>query len=257
MPQTVAHSLFREAADWDLFDVNVRLGSSGINGHLALDADELLAEMQQFHIRQALISHWETEEYDAALGNEQLARQLRPGMVPAWGALPDEKFVEALAARKPVAVRLTPSVSQHNFSLARWCAGPLLSFLEDHAVVTLLVAADLGWPGIASLLENYPRLPLVLLDTGYRCDRYLFPLLDRFALLHFDSSTYLAHRQLEAFIQSRGPERVLFGSRLPLYTPASALGVLSSSRIKDADRLAVAGGNLRRLLAAAKFGGAR
>lgn len=257
MPESITESLFREAADWDLFDVNVRLGSSGVNGQLALDTDGLLAEMQQFHIRRALVSHWETEEYDAGLGNEALARELRPQFVPAWGALPDAKSVEALAARKPVAVRLTPSTGQHNFSLAKWCAGSLLSFLQDNAVITLIVLADLGWPGVASLLENFPRLPLVLLDTGYRVDRYLFPLLDRFPTLHFDSSTYLAHRQLEAFIQTRGPERVLFGSRLPLYTPASALGVLSSARIRTADRLAVAGGNLRRLLANTTFGGAR
>ena len=74
MPESSTQSLFREAADWDLFDVNVRLGSSGINGQLALDADGLLAEMKQFHIRRALVSHWETEEYDAALGNDTLAR---------------------------------------------------------------------------------------------------------------------------------------------------------------------------------------
>jgi hypothetical protein len=257
LPENIADSIFREAADWDLFDVNVRLGSSGINGQLALDADGLLGEMEQFHIRRALVSHWETEEYDAALGNAQLARELRPPMVPVWGALPDQKALEALAARRPVAVRLTPAINQHNFSFAHWGAGELLVFLEEHAVITLVVAADLGWPGVASLLENFPRLPLVLLDTGYRCDRYLFPLLDHFPTLHFDSSTYLAHRQLEAFIQARGPDRMLFGSRLPLYTPASALGVLSSARIQDAERLAVAGGNLRRLVAAAKFGGTR
>jgi hypothetical protein len=253
----MTQSLFREAADWDLFDVNVRLGSSGVNGQLALDAEGLLAEMEQFHIRRALVSHWEAEEYDAGLGNETLARELGPHMVPVWGALPDTKSVEELAARKPAAVRLTPSTGQHNFSLASWCAEPLLSLLEENAVITLIVVADLGWPGVAALLENFPRLPLVLLETGYRADRYLFPLLDRFPTLHFDSSTYLAHRQLEAFVQARGPERVLFGSRLPLYTPASALAVLSSARIRTADRLAVAGGNLRRLLAQAKFGGAQ
>lgn len=257
MPESMTQSLFREAANWDLFDVNVRLGSSGINGQLALDADGLIAEMEQFYIRRALVSHWETEEYAVGLGNETLARELRPAMVPVWGALPDAKSVDELAARRPMAVRLTPSTGQHNFSLANWCAGPLLSFLQENAVVTLIVVADLGWPGVASLLENFPRLPLVLLDTGYRADRYLFPLLDRFRALHFDSSTYLAHRQLEAFIETRGPERVLFGSRLPLYTPASSLGVLSSARIRTADRLAVAGGNLRRLLAQAKFGGAQ
>ena len=253
----MTQSLFQEAVDWDLFDVNVRLGSSGVNGQLALDADGLLAEMEQFHIRRALVSHWETEEYDVVLGNETLSRELRPQMVPVWGALPDTKSVQELAARKPAAVRLTPSTGQHNFSLASWCAGPLLSFLEENAVITLIAVADLGWPGVASLLENFPRLPLVLLETGYRADRYLFPLLDRFPTLQFDSSTYLAHRQLEAFIQTRGPERVLFGSRLPLYTPASALAVLSSARIRNDDRLAVAGGNLRRLLAAATFGGTR
>jgi hypothetical protein len=256
LPTNISHSLFSEASDWSLFDVNVRLGSSGIHGELALNTEGLLAEMQQFHIRKALVSHWESEEYDAALGNAALARELGPNMVPAWGALPDAKSVEALAQRQPVAVRLTPSVPQHNFSLARWCSGELFEYLQANGVITLIVAADLGWSGIAAVLDAFPKLPMVLLDTGYRCDRYLFPLLDRYPTLHFDSSTYLAHRQLEAFIEQRGPERVLFGTRLPLYTPASALGVLSSCRIKDADRLAVASGNLRRLMAGAKFGGA-
>src|SRR6185437_4903916 len=161
------------------------------------------------------------------------ARWSRTGRPKSTTLSSATRSVQELAARKPAAVRLTPSTGQHNFSLASWCAGPLLSFLEENAVITLVAVADLGWPGVASLLENFPRLPLVLLETGYRADRYLFPLLDRFPTLHFDSSTYLAHRQLEAFIQTRGPERVLFGSRLPLYTPASALAVLSSARIRN------------------------
>jgi hypothetical protein len=256
LPTDISYSLFSEVADWSLFDVNVRLGSSGIHGELALDTNGLLSEMQQFHIRKALVSHWETEEYDAALGNEALTLELGANMVPAWGALPDANSVDALASRRPVAVRLTPNVAQHNFSLARWCSGELLEYLQANGVITLIVTADLGWPGVAAVLDAFPKLPIVLLDTGYRCDRYLFPLLDRYPTLHFDSSTYLAHRQLEVFIEQRGPERVLFGTRLPLYTPASALGVLSSCRIKDADRLAVASGNLRRLISGAKFGGA-
>jgi predicted TIM-barrel fold metal-dependent hydrolase len=91
----------------------------------------------------------------------------------------------------------------------------------------------------------------VLLDIGYRADRYLFPLLRRFPMLHFDSATYLAHRQLEAYVEQHGPDRLLFGSRLPLYTPASSLAVLASARISDEDRRAIAGGNVRRLLSRA------
>lgn len=247
--------LFSEAADWDLFDVNMRLGSSGIHGELALDANGLLGEMDRFSIRRGLVSHWECEEYDAVLGNEALAREIVPRMTPAWGVLPGTPFLELLAARKPVAVRFTPAAPQSNFSLASWCAGDLLDYLQQHGVVTLIASADIGWAGAATLLENFPRLPLVVLETGYRADRYLFPLLERFPTMHFDSSTYLAHRQLEAFVESHGPDRILFGTRLPLYTPAASLGVLATARIPDAARLAIAGGNLRRLLGACRNGG--
>jgi len=251
----VPELLFSEAADWDLFDVNMRLGSSGIHGELALDAGGLLREMDRFCIGRGLASHWECEEYDVVLGNEALASELGPRLTPAWGVLPGEPFLDLLAAREPAAVRLAPARQQSNFSLAGWCAGDLFDFLQQHAVVTLIASADIGWNDVATLLENFPRLPLVVLETGYRADRYLFPLLKRFPTLHFDSSTYLAHRQLEAFVESHGPDRILFGTRLPLYTPAASLGVLASSRISDADRLAIAGGNLRRLLAASRHGG--
>lgn len=247
--------LFSEAADWDLFDVNMRLGSSGIHGELALDAHGLLREMDRFFIRRGLVAHWECEEYDVLLGNESLAREIAPRMTAAWGALPGARFLELLAAREPAAVRLTPGRQQSNFSLDRWCTGELLDYLQEHGVVTLIAGADIGWNELATLLENFPRLPLVLLEAGYRAERYLFPLLTRFPTLHFDSSTYLAHRQLEAFVESHGSDRILFGTRLPLYTPAASIGVLASSRISDTDRLAVAGVNLRRLLGASRFGG--
>ena len=185
---------------------------------------------------------------DPAVGNEALAREADGRLVPAWSLLPNAELLESLAAGKPKAVRITPGPTQHNFSLAKWGAGPMLDFLQANNILTLMVRNDIAWGEAASLLENFPRLRLVLLDTGYRADRYLFPLLDRFPNLYFDSATYLAHRQLESVVNQRGAERILFGSRLPLFTPASSLGVLASARISDADKVAIAGGNLRRLL---------
>jgi hypothetical protein len=241
--------LYNEAADWDLFDVNSKVGPSGVHGELALDTAGLLEEMDRFHIREAVVSHWTAEEYDAATGNQALERDLHPRLTPAWAGLPDEASVANLEHHRPAVVRLTPAVTQHNFATTGWCAEPLLEYLQDHSVVTLIARSDIEWPALAGLCENFPRLPLVLLDPGYRADRYLFPLLRRFPMLHFDSATYLAHRQLEAYVEHHGPNRVLFGSRLPLYTPASALGVLATARISESDRRAIAGGNLRRLLA--------
>lgn len=248
----LADSFLEEIAGWNLFDANVRMGPSGPHGELALETDALLAEMDRFHIRAALVSHWTAEEYDTAAGNDALARDLHTRLEPAWAALPERAFHSDLARRAPRAVKLSPGKKQTNFSLAHWCTGALLDLLQHFSVVTLISSQDIAWDDLDTLLNNFPRLPVVLLDLGYRADRYLFPLLDRHPALHFESATYLAHRQLETFIERRGAERVLFGSRLPLYTPGSALGVLASARIPEVAREAVAGGNLRRLLAAAK-----
>jgi predicted TIM-barrel fold metal-dependent hydrolase len=238
----------REVAEWDLFDANVRVGRSGVHGELALEAPDLLAEMDRFGIRQALVSHFAAQEYDAGEGNRALAGDLSERLVPAWAALPDAAFLRQLALRSPRAVRLFFGVKRHNFSWAPWCSGELYDYLQQHSILTLLGCEDLEWNSLARLLEDFPRLPVLLLETGYRPDRYLFPLLERHAQLYFDTSTYVAHRQLESFVERFGPERLVFGSRLPLYTPAAALGVLATARISAEARLAIAGGTLRRLL---------
>jgi hypothetical protein len=252
MSEYATENLFKGAEDWNLFDVNVRVGPSGVHGELALETADLLDEMDRFLVREAVTSHWTAEEYDASSGNDALARDLHPRLTPAWSTLPDVLSVDSLDRRRPIVVRITPGLQQHNFSLSSWGSGVLLDYLQQNSIVTLISRADIEWSDLQRLLENFPRLPIVLLDVGYRADRHLFPLLIRYPGLHFDSATYLAHRQLEAFVDRYGSSQVLFGSRLPLYTPAASLGVLSSARIKPEDRDAIAGGNLRSLLAAAR-----
>jgi predicted TIM-barrel fold metal-dependent hydrolase len=107
---------------------------------------------------------------------------------------------------------------------------------------------DIEWDSLAQLLGNFPRLQVLLLETGYRADRYLFPLFKQNPNLYIDTSTYVAHRQLESLVEKFGPDRLLFGSRLPLYTAGAALAVLASARISEQAKLSIAGGTLRRLL---------
>jgi|SRR6185312_16112120 len=248
MSQFSSHEIFAEAEGWDLWDVNVRVGPSGIHGEVALDTAALLEEMDRYFIRTAVTAHATGIEYDASQGNELLSAARGPRLVPAWTARPECEHLDRLKALEPRAVRLSPGRTHHNFPVTKWGAGELIEFLEAEQVVTLVAREDLEWNAVEELLENFPRLPLVLLDTGYRSATYLFPLLKRFPSLSFDSATYLAHRQLESFVERFGADRVLFGSRLPFFTPASSLGVLATTRMKDDDRRKIAGGNLRRLL---------
>lgn len=243
--------VLHEVAAWNILDANVRMGHSGVHGELALEAKELAAEMSRFGIEQALVSHFTAEEYDAEEGNRALACDIqeKPGsFIPAWAALPEETFLEALTSRKPAAVRIFASPRKHNFSLGVWCSGPLYEYLEAHSVLAVIAREDIEWDGVAQLLQHFSHLPILLLETGYRAERYLGPLFKRFPQLYVDTSTLLAHRQLESFVEQFGHERIVFGSRLPLYTPGAALAVLATARISEHAKRAIAGGNLRRLL---------
>jgi hypothetical protein len=233
-------------AAWNVFDANVRLGRSGVYGELALETDDLLKEMDRFGIQRALVCHFAAEEYNAEEGNNLLASECHERLVPAWAALPEQP--QELVKRHPVAVRLSYGVKKHNFSWAPWCSGELYEYLQEHSVLTLMAREDIEWDSLARLLGDFPRLQVLLLETGYRAERFLFPLFERHPNLHIDTSTYVAHRQLESFVDKFGPERLVFGSRLPLYEAGAALGVLATARISDEARLSIAGGTLRRLL---------
>jgi len=237
-----------EVASWNVMDANVHLGHSGVHGHLALEKPALLEEMDRFGIARALVSHFTAEEYDVAEGNAALARDMDQRFVPAWSASPEPCILTQLEQHKPKAVRLWFSPLRHNFSSAPWSAGELYEYLQQRAILMTVSREELEWNTLAAILQDFPKLRVLLLNVGYRSDRYLLPLLERFAGLYFDSTSYVAHRQFESFVQNHGPERILFGSRLPLYTPGAAMAVLATARIPDDARLAIAGGNLRRLL---------
>lgn len=253
MSASFTEGALQEFASYDIVDANVRVGPSGIHGALALEAPNLLEEMDRFAIPRAIVSHFTGEEYDALAGNISLQRDADGRrLIPAWCASPDTAAFGDLKSRKPRVVRLWFSTTRHNFSPAAWCAGELLDYLQQNEVLSIISREEIDWTSLARLLEDFPRLKVLLLDTGYRSDRYLFPLLRQHPNLFFDSSMYVAHRQLEAFVQSFGPERIVFGSRLPLYTPGAALAVLGTARISDAAKRAIAGSTLRRLLGEAQ-----
>lgn len=237
-----------ECADWNILDANVYVGHSGICGALALEAPELLTEMDRFGIARALVSHFVSHEYDAVEGNRALQRDANPRFVPAWSSSPDLTSLSDLEPRAPRAVRLWFGVLHHNYSSSAWCSGELFEYLQSNNILALISRTEAEWDAIATLLGNFQRLKVLLLDIGYRSDRYLFPLLKKFPNLYFESSMYVGHRQLEWYLEKFGPDRIVFGSRLPLYTPAAALMVLGTARVPDTVRLAVAGGNLRRLI---------
>lgn len=237
-----------ECEHWNVFDANTYLGHSGLHGELALEAPPFLCEMDRFAIKRALVSHFAGLEYDAIEGNRALERDMDARFVPAWTVSSEQASLDDIISRSAKAVRVWFGPLHHNFSSGRWCSGSLFEHLQHNRTLVLISRPEIEWDDLSLLLGNFPHLRVLLLDVGYRSDRYLFPLLEQFSDVYFDSSTYVSHRQLEWYLNHFGPDRIVFGSRLPLYTPAAALTVLGTARIPAPVRLAVAGENLRRLL---------
>ena len=159
------------------------------------------------------------------------ARPVAPGAWRAW-------------------VRLYPRT--HTFSLAEWCLGELLDTLERHRVPLSVELAETGWDQIHALCAAHPALPVLVTRAGYRQERMLFPLWERHPNLYIETSHFQAHRGLEHAVACFGPERLLFGTGLPFFSPGAAVMLVHRAEVSEDARAAVAGGNLRRLLDAVR-----
>lgn len=99
-------------------------------------------------------------------------------------------------------------------------------------------------------MAECPELIIVAMNVGpHSLERYLRPLLDDFPTLYIETSHYLVEGLIEEFVARYGPERLLFGSGFPDVCTGAAMLRLAQADIAEDAKVAIAGGNLARLLA--------
>ena len=245
--------------DLELFDANCMLGRIiAPKPEFPLSVEDLLDVMDGFEIREALVYHASSKEYHPADGNRVLLDQIAhcDRLHAMWVVMPshtaefpeETKLVEDMLAWGVKAARVFPHSDSHNFSLRHWVSGKLLRSLEIRRIPLFFDQEEVDWDTVHEVCETHPGLPLVLTNVNYRVNRFLYPLWERFANLHIEISSYCGHRAIEEIVDRFGAERLLFGTRLPYFTPGSAVGMLSYARIGEPDRKRIAGDNLRGLL---------
>lgn len=230
-------------------------------GRPCLSPGELLADMDRLGIAECWCADWRALENSPALGNRLLGEELagHGRLHPVWVVLPPgtaetpapESLLAEMAAAGAHLARAEPE--RHGYSPEEWCAGPLWAALEAGRVPVLIDAAD-RWDRLDALLSAHPRLPVILTGLSYRANRALFPLLERHADLCVETSGFLANEGLREVARRFGPGRLIFGTDSPRLCPEAALGTLRFSGLAEGEMAAVAGGNLRRLLAEAAGG---
>ncbi len=225
-------------------------------GRPYLAPDEALAEMDRLGIAGRWFADYRALEHSPALGNRLLGEELsgHQRLRPVWVVLPPEArelpppddLPAALARAGVGMVRAEPK--RHGYSLGEWCSGPLWAALE-RCRVPVLLDAGAEWDALEAMLSAHPELPVLLTESGYRALRMLYPLLARHANLHVETSMFLANEGLSELAGRFGAGRMVFGTGAPALAPEAALGTLRLSGLSGPDMAAVAGGNLRRLLA--------
>lgn len=216
---------------------------------------ELLAEMDFCGIDEALVLHAASVYDSQVVGNELVIAETRdqPRLHPTWTILPSytrelgtaEEFVSNMQAHGVKALHAFPEL--HNYLLNGLTFGDLFELMMPNHIPLFLHRAE--WQKITELLQEFPELTIVRAGFGsWGWDRYAGPLLENFANFYLDISAFELAGGLETHCKRHWAERLLFGTSYPEYVMGGPRLTLLHADISEEDKIAIAGGNLRRLL---------
>jgi len=244
----------------DFFDCNVVIGKlkTPMPGGV-LDAPRLLAEMDRYGIHDSLFYHAVAKRNAPWRGNDLAARAAATSdrLHACWfvlpthcGEMPPLEDLEGQMQRADVrAVRIAPDAANHQFSLSKIVCGDLFDWLAKKRIPLFAELGPVSWDNVDMLMETHPGLRLVLVDVSYRVNRDLYPRLKAYDCLYIETSGLEQHCGIQDVCERFGSGGLLFGSRLPLMCPGAARHAIDCAGISEADKAAIAGGNLRRLFA--------
>jgi len=231
---------------------------------------ELLRVMDRFGIGQALVSDSLARSADPALGNAAVAQAAadQPRLVPAWVLLPTatgetppaDRLVDEMRQAGVRAAFLCPRTYGHG--LEDWEVDDLLEPLAE-AGVPVFLDPERGVPGwgyaydtdsmdvdaAVRLAQRHPKLPVVMTAFRFReTHRRVCRAMQATPNLYMELSGWWFYKNVELLVELVGPERLLFGTRLPVHDPAATKAVVQYADVPQDAVRRIAGGNLRRLI---------
>jgi len=252
-----------QESDISFFDANCMVGKwpDYFEGSF-YSPEDLIKEMHYCAIDDALVYHSLSKYYEPATGNREILESVKrhPMLHPSWVLLPSqtsEMLQPDDIAREMVdnnvhAARLFPRL--HNFLLEQ-SLYDLLAVLTNHRIPLFIDCGNLHWSEkcipwaeIRRVCENFPELPVVLIRIGIGDNRMLYPLLEAAQNLYIEISYYQTHDGLEQICKRFGPERLLFGSDMPIFAPGPPVTMVMHADVPKETKRLIAGDNLRNLL---------
>lgn len=250
------------------FDANAMIGAHfGPREGRFLEARDLLADMDFFGIDEALVYHGLAKEYDCESGNARLTESLQhyPRLHPGWviglhhtTGLPPTKALLQQAKRQGVvgikfffdgplseSTVVDPLAYEKLFAEIEKRRFPLFIEYDANPKISAEQIAQLD-----PLLNAFPKLPVILTGFGlWGGIALLYARLAAFPNLRIGLTPIVqTNGLLEDLVHKFGAGRILFASQFPWFSLGQAKIALAYARIKDSEREAIAGENLRQLI---------
>ncbi|MBQ6066519.1 MAG: amidohydrolase family protein [Clostridia bacterium] len=241
-----------------LIDVNCRIGAGPADREGSIRTKEaLLSLMDDFHVEKAVVFHTVSQYSDAVLGNELLLQETEndPRFLRQWAVQPalwelyprPDEWLAQMKENGVCSVRLFPK--QYGHSLRRYACGDLLDALAECRVPAFISLDQLAsWDALYDLCQDYPANRFVLCSPGYRCLRYLVPILESCSNLFVETSNLLMHDGLSDLCRHGLGGRLLFGSGAPEASLAAAASQLLLSDLAEEEKQIIAANNAEKLL---------
>jgi hypothetical protein len=241
------------------FDCNCSIGRVTYPTlHDIPDVKGLLKEMKTAGIEEALVYHIVARDGYPPDGNSMLMEQIKDfkELHPAWVVLPHhtgemplpDELLRQMKKNNVKAVRVYPKLNYHSFSISEWCAGDLLSALEEERVPLIVDLDAVSWEEVHTILVNHQHLPVISATCTYRNNRYIYPLLEKHKNLFIELSRFMGAGTIEDMVKRFGSYNLLFGTNMPQYSGTAAVAFLTYSDIDQKAKQAIAGENLSNLL---------
>ena len=226
-------------------------------------ASGLVSAMDRNGVEKALVWHIAQHDDSPQSGNRLLADGIRdqPRLTGCWTILPNQTrefpslpvFFRQMREARVRALRFFPG--SHRFLANAVSMGDWLEALVERRIPLLLsLRRGVEWRDVYALLAEFPDLVCVVCDHGcWGEDRMFRPLLERYPNVYVDTAQYLLDGGLEAVVADYGARRVLYGSGFPESYMGGMMMALKHARLPEEAKMAIAGGNLERLLEEAEI----
>jgi hypothetical protein len=217
----------------------------------------LLRELERHGIGRALTLSLKGVRYDAEEGNAETLEACRahshignPVLAPVatidprrWLGASEQIAGWRRAGLK--AARLFPEAQGWPLDYL-----PLERILAEIDAAGLPVMVSAERQGTATQIARLAKrlsVPIILMEVGYWAFAEGLAAAQLDEKIHMETSNFAAPGSVELAAKAVGAERLLFGSGLPRRSAASALAMVTSSRLSASQQELILGGNLKRI----------